>query len=72
MRLKGVSGIRADRRDAGRIKKGLPEERVGHYLYVSTATVYAKTNDLPVAEASPVLPHRARFERPGGLKPPRR
>jgi nucleoside-diphosphate-sugar epimerase len=81
MRLKGVSEIRADRRDAGQVKKGLPdldwhavvdfcayaphdietvlsvlpEERVGHYLYVSTATVYAKTNDLPITETSPKL-----------------
>jgi 2'-hydroxyisoflavone reductase len=81
MRLKGVSEIRADRRDAGQIKKGLPdldwhavvdfcaytpddietvlsalpEARVGHYLYVSTASVYAKTNDLPITEASPKL-----------------
>jgi nucleoside-diphosphate-sugar epimerase len=33
----------------------LPGNRVGHYVYVSTATLYAKTNVFPIKEASPKL-----------------
>ena len=33
----------------------LDKGRIGHYLYVSTASIYAKTNDLPIKETSPKL-----------------
>jgi len=33
----------------------LPKNRVGHYVYVSTATVYDKTNVFPIKEESPKL-----------------
>jgi len=41
--------------DIAGVITALPQGAVGHYIFVSTASVYAKTNELPVMEGAPKL-----------------
>jgi 2'-hydroxyisoflavone reductase len=43
----------------------LPAHALGHYIFISTASVYARTHSLPVTEGSETLPSRIQDPDPG-------